>query len=42
MIKLEIVNVEKGTVFKPYLTKAIWRRKLGTVTYTQPSKFGGE
>ena len=39
MIKQEIINVEKGEVSKPSLTKAIWRHKLETATYTQPYKF---
>ena len=39
MIKQEIINVEKGGVSKPSLTKAIWRRKLETSTYTETYKF---
>ena len=41
MIKRDIVNVENVTVSKHSLIKAIWRRKLGTATYTQTYKFEG-
>ena len=39
MSKWEIVKLEKGTVMKPSLTKAAWRRKPGTAAYPQPDKF---
>ena len=39
MVKREAVNVEKGKVYNPSLTKAIWRRKPGMATYSQTSKF---
>ena len=39
MVKREAVNVEKGKVSNPSLTKTICIRKPGTATYAQTSKF---